>query len=720
MGAVAGAWVGWNLTFAVLMTLALALNINVRLFAFTAAITAAITWLAAPLSHDLGQWLLDEHRLRDVVATYAGGPVGALLGWDVYTLVGGTPIALGVGLLATALLIKSAPRDSTRRRRLLAWLGDEETTTDAVNNHVTATTAVLRPYGLVMALAVLPGWIAVTAAVVPQVVCQAVVAELAHENGATVSVGHWDYRLWSGDLCAEDIRFADPARPDVDRLRIDSVTGRLGAAGVLRGELHIRQLRLAGLSTNRRRLEAAEIFAAPAPEAEQSARQPLRPETAVSGDDLPRDTVAFDMPEAFTHWDDVAEHAERYDTLCVALLKCARRGATTGGGACQRPLGGLVALSHTTDEPQRCQLDRAVAAASSERIEIVGLPESWGLGDDASVIWQCGSGGIDSNNQVARLWLTAPACASLELSSEVDLSDPAARRPLRLSLGDVSAEHVVGWQVGGVRLDASSGVVDIDAEGWLEGDRLMMTITARGQRLAMSAATPAAPRRPTGAATIHYDVLADAVAKTRRLTVDARVEGPWQRPRLIVATDRLLADMDYDLLLRSRQLAQQQPATSTGAGFRAPEPQSPAVAMRPPVGRSTTSPGKTGPARPGVVRVSPPVGSHGLRVEVARSTGVSVTRPSRIYVERPRPAAISEQVEDTTSQGADSLVAAQSTKPSPQTPPRTPLPPDWLKTGYDLSPQSTAAGRRWSAQQIEDRKRAEKVLTHRPNADAER
>jgi hypothetical protein len=765
LGALAGCWAGWNLTFAVLVTLALWLNINVRLFVLAAVSAAVTAWAASPLTHDLGQWLLDEHRLRDLVATHAGGAVGTLLGWDVYTLVGATPIGLGLGVCAAGCVGWLARRDS-RRRRLASWLGDDTGGDDAATR-----LGVLRPYGVVMALVVLPGWIAVTAVVLPHLACEAVVAELTRENQAEVSVGHWEYRLWSGRLRCDDVRFADPARPDFDRLRIDRLTAQLDAADVLRGRLHVQHLRLAGLATDRRRLDRAVSIAADRTMLEHNSAEHKLAKPAESGAELPvndkaaddqaaDDTLVIDVTDAYADWGELETQVQRYGTLCDLLVRCAGYDATSSSGKTCGILSEYVALARVANEPQRCELNRDVTHTSAEQIEIIGLPASWQLGDDAVVRVQRSESDLGGELHVVRLRLTAPECASLELTTELNLNDLAAVRPLWLSLRGVSAARVAAWNIGGVQLAASQGAVDVVAEGWVDREGLNVSLDIVAEQLALSATTLSATterakRRPALATAIDVDVLATAVAKTRRLTLNARLDGSWQRPRLVVTPSRLLAELDYELLRAAseQQLTQREVATRPtpeDVGFRAPQQQSPArrpVAGMPVIGKPPTGPPLHGPpvgrppvnrqtanrpAGPGTARVaiaSGPQSGEGLRVEVAQDLGVSVATPSRIYVEDPSQAVITMPTREAPPAGPtlpsptrESLAppAQQTTPPLQQASRREPLSPSWLQTGYDLGAQSTPPGRRWAAQQAEDRQQAAKVLWHRSEPDVER
>jgi uncharacterized protein (TIGR03546 family) len=724
LGALAGCWAGWNLTFAVLLTLALLLNINVRLFVLATAVAAATAWSASPLTHDLGQWLLDEHRLSRLVDTCGRGPIGALLAWDVYTLVGATPIGLGLGLSGAVGAIWLARRDACNRR-LLSSLGD-----DTDRDGVVARAGILRPYGLLMALAVLPGWVAITAAVVPGLVREAALADLTRENHAEVSVGHWEYRLWSGELRCDDIRFADSARPDFDRLRIDRVTAQLDAADVLRGILHVRQLRLAGLATHRRRLEPAANLAFAPTTSQQTLAKPAESRCELSVDDKTyHDTLAIDVAVAYAGWDELNAHVRRYRTLCDVLARCAARGASSGGassaaGTTRNVSSEYVALGRVDGQPLRCELDHRVTHTAADRIEIIGLPASWQLGGDAVVTVDRRESVYigdkhDGDELVFRLRLTAPECASLELATDLNLSDPAAPQPLRLSMHGVSAQHVAAWNVAGVRLTASQGAVDVVGQGWIQGDGLDLSLDIAGEELVMSAATPPAVSRPKGAATINFDVLTTAVAKTRRLAVDARLNGSWQRPRMVVTPSRLLADLDYELLrtAREQQLAQQDSATRQepgDVGFRAPQPPA-----QPPIAGSAR-PGAPRVARVATARSARTQSSEGMRVEVAQQLGVSIARPSRIYIEQPRPTTIKMPTGTASPAGptipneASESITSQATLSAQQVSRRELLPPSWLTTGYDLGAQSTSTGRRWAAQQAEDRERADKVFSDRP------
>ncbi|MCA9100992.1 MAG: hypothetical protein KDA63_07585 [Planctomycetales bacterium] len=765
LGAVAGVWVGWNLTFAVLVTLALLVNINVRLFAVAAAATCGLGWAAAPLSHDVGRWLLDAQGLRGWMGQCTSGPVGALLGWDVYALAGATPLGAGLGMGGAAVARRWASR-------LPHWIvGDVckavagDPSEGAGHDAAVTRMPVLRPYGVVMALALLSGWFAVTTAAVPRVIQRAVVARLERENGAEVTVGGWEYRLWSGELRCDDVRLADPERPDFDRLRIDRVTARLDAAAVLRGQLRVRELKLAGLSTGRRRLDRGRVLAASAPlfaaTGDAASAAQIMPEGA-------DDQLVVDPATAFEGWGELSNQLQHYRSMHEVLVRCTGFFQTVNDGdpAARAAIEGdtdeFVAVAQVAGRARRCCLPRLTNRDGLERIEIVGLPGSWQWGDEATVTLEpVVAAGVDDVNigdgRWVRLSVSAPACWSLELTNDVRLESPAVPQPVRLAMRHVPAQRLGGWQMDGLRVDASQGTVDVFAEGTITSETVDVTLRAMGDELMMSAATvqggsaqsleTQSPK--TTRASVHRGAaawrgtdgaaLASAVSSSRRLNVDARCLGSWQRPRLTLSPNRLLADLDFESVRAVRQREAAQLATRGTEGFRAPDAREPetttAIAKQQPIsatgGADVTGPAPVGPMSPGRaagagqgVPMRRPLGiqvtqpNQGLRVEVAESTGVNVVQPSRVYVEEPRRAMISTSGEvSSTPVTDDSLGAAPARESLPQ---REPLPADWLKTGYDLSPTSTAAGRRWAAQQAEDRQRADQVLSQRVGATAER
>ncbi len=94
LGLVAGFASGVNLTFALLLWLAIVLNVRSSVFVVTWAIGLALAIGGHSICHGVGYALLDELSLGELIAKLGDSPVVALLDWDRYALVGGVAIAI--------------------------------------------------------------------------------------------------------------------------------------------------------------------------------------------------------------------------------------------------------------------------------------------------------------------------------------------------------------------------------------------------------------------------------------------------------------------------------------------------------------------------------------------------------------------------------------------------------------------------------------------------
>ncbi|HEX5445479.1 MAG TPA: hypothetical protein VFW87_16755, partial [Pirellulales bacterium] len=237
LGLLVGVTCGWNLSCGLLLVMAVCLNLPTRLLLAASLAGGAFAWLAGDMTRSVGAAVLDQGGLGHAVSALGDGPVIALLGWDNYALVGGAAIALALGLPSAGLAAGAvARRNRTSDLVVSPWLRPGGV-----------------PVALVTAAAVMaaPWWLG------PRLARDELLRQFSQYNAAEVSAADMQLSLWNGKFAVRDLRIADPAHLDRDRLRIGRAVGQFSPGQLIRGRLHIEKVSLEHVRADVARRELA-------------------------------------------------------------------------------------------------------------------------------------------------------------------------------------------------------------------------------------------------------------------------------------------------------------------------------------------------------------------------------------------------------------------------------------------------------------------------------
>ncbi|MGD9644512.1 MAG: hypothetical protein AB7U73_02300 [Pirellulales bacterium] len=557
LGLLAGFVGGWNLSLVALLLLAVVFNVRARTFFVMWAGGFALSWVLVPLSFGLGRWLLDRTKLGEWLAANFDEQLIAWLGWDRYTLVGGTLLAvfLAVPMLvglrawrrrklrparaiddaapattasATATDAGTVPIAPTRLPRWRRWLGSAEQA--LVADAAVPRGGLVRPWalwGLVasLATAALAAWL-----LTPRIAATRLLEVLTWGNGAEVTAEHVRVTPWTGNVEIDGLSVADPLSPDRDRLRVGHLRGQLDVAALIRGRLEVESLSLAGISTSVAREHAAGIVRTSGPDDQSladaetaafvdAATAPPSAELAlgqcVDCWGLAEDNVAR-LEELVHRMAVVAaiDTDERYQTLSLAEQRAARS-----------PLGKKQPRVHVRE------------------LLAEGLPLDWQLGSDVQLrITDLASGGV-SAARPARVVVRVPHHA-LDLRVTLAAHDAQAEgHLLEFHLFDVPATSLLAPPSGHQRLVCESGMVTLGGRGQFTRRSLALAGTLRADRLKAHVIGG----EPLGG--LDPEVWNQALRSIGRLQTTFAVRGSLSRPELVL--DPLQVAQHVEAELRS-------------------------------------------------------------------------------------------------------------------------------------------------------------------------
>ncbi|MHC4202800.1 MAG: hypothetical protein ACYSU0_22640, partial [Planctomycetota bacterium] len=287
LGVLAGLVIGRNGLVMVLLLLMLVLNVNKPAFALTLGPSAAVAWLIAPLKFGAGRWLLSIDPAAGLFGELANAPVGALMGLDTYSVVGGLVLALPAAAAAGVALWWI-----TRgfRRKMLAIakgegkLGEWSRSTlvrfvkrylwgpeePDYEKELKARPKIVRVKGVVV-LVVLSALAAIGSLLDHGPLVRGLLAEgLTSAAGAQVDVADLAFRPLAASLRVEGLEVTDAEQPERNVFEAKVLAADVGVGGLLRRSLVIDEARISELAIDTPREEPGRLVE----ESKESARTP--------------------------------------------------------------------------------------------------------------------------------------------------------------------------------------------------------------------------------------------------------------------------------------------------------------------------------------------------------------------------------------------------------------------------------------------------------------
>lgn len=493
LGLLVGATCGWNFSFGLLLVMAMCLNLPTRLFAAASLAGWALACLAGELTRSAGVALLDQFRLGSAVAALGDGPFVALLGWDSYPLVGGVAMALAIGLPLAAF---AAGAVAHRNRK-----------SDEVDSPLIRRRALPLALATAAALVAAPWWIG------PRMASRELLRQFSQYNTAEVTAAETQLSLWNGKFVMRDLRIADPAHLDRDRLRIGRVVGQLSPGELLRGRLHVETVSLEHVRADVARRELARGADDP-PEAVE----PGSLNFADSGDERRIDLGAY-----LADWPVV-----RRDLAWLEWLVSGVEGLASAESA--------DASTAWENAAARSELGARRPRVSIRRLVASDLASAWRLGRKSLLELSELTSDPRSTKQQTSLRLVVPQFAG-ELHVQFQLRGETLRHTVKCSAYELSLAQLTSASPD----SAAESAAAVTGEGWLNRSRLELPlqIEMQPQDLPMEG--------PGKFAGIDHGQWRQIVSRLHRLRIEALLGGPWAAPKLTIDASRLLDQVKHQL-----------------------------------------------------------------------------------------------------------------------------------------------------------------------------
>ena len=493
LGLLTGFASGVNLTFALLVWVAVALNVHTLTFIASWCVGLGLAITLHSICHGAGYALLDELGLGAVVTFLGESPFVALLDWDRYALVGG----LGIGLLLAVPAARGAWTivDARWRNR---------------NEGALPRGALVRPLALVhspvaaVVLVLLP-WAMVERQLADELLSEAVQFADCHATADRTQLC-----LWTGKWTAENVWIESNADSSSTALRVDRIEASINPARLLRGWMHIDRLTLSGVSSGK------------------LGNNP-------SADNAPRTGDATDLNEFVVGWCQRRDHLAWAGSLIATIEELSRFDQN-------RHLAGdklMSAFTSTPDEP-RSRLGHREPRVVVKELEIDDFSPLWRLGNKAVVKATY----LTSNPRFATA-STAVHVSAPEWSCEVDLamnlSEAGQRHQVKFRAHDLPVAELLDPAQVRARLVVHRGLVSASGEGWIDQQRVYLPVALDCQQLSAQWLGNA----PAGG--VSTDSWNRGLRELGALRAEALLTGRWNDLRLVLESRELVNQFKHQL-----------------------------------------------------------------------------------------------------------------------------------------------------------------------------
>jgi uncharacterized protein (TIGR03546 family) len=259
LGLAIGLTPGINLTTVILVALLLLMNTNVPLGIAAAVVGKVLCVLLAPVTFWLGYTLMHALGLIVLVRAMANTPVLALLGWDVYCLLGAIPLMIVLGVVATKLTGKLVGKSG-----------------------ITTKAAPVFHRGRLVAAAVLLGAGAVLGALLlGPLVNVGIKQGIAAANGAEVNVRSASLSPLRGRLTINGLQVTDPKRPTHNTVQADEIIADVSISALLTKRMEVDLVSSKQMVLDAKRSSRGEVYkdVEEAPEEEETTWDKFDPRT---------------------------------------------------------------------------------------------------------------------------------------------------------------------------------------------------------------------------------------------------------------------------------------------------------------------------------------------------------------------------------------------------------------------------------------------------------
>ena len=305
LGVIIGMIPGFNALVLVALVIFAIVNLSLGLLLIGAVIGKALCLALAPVTFEIGYVIIHQIGLESLFASACQTPFVALMGLDVYCLIGGLPVAIIVGLILGGLIARTiklvrigsiaAGAKSAKVQKissnfivriLLRILFGKQKKSMA--EMLATRHPIIRKSGVVL-LVIIVGLVVVLEVVfLDQIAQSALVGGLEAGVGAEVNVKTVDLSLTGGRFELEGLQITDPDKPTHDMVKIDKLAAELNITDLLTRRVVIEEILIGEMNSGVKRKSPGEVY-----------RRPERPEQPASD---------FSLSDYFEHKDRILEY----------------------------------------------------------------------------------------------------------------------------------------------------------------------------------------------------------------------------------------------------------------------------------------------------------------------------------------------------------------------------------------------------------------------------
>lgn len=508
LGFMAGSVCGWNLTFACLTALTLALNVRLSLAACAAGCGAAMAALGAPVLNAVGKILLDQLQFGQLISELAPGPLGAMFRLDDYQVFGGLVTSLVVGVpTAHAAAMFVAGREASR----------------TANPTGADRRGLLRPHGALSACCCLAAAACGAQFQGERLATEAFLQQASLALDTELTADGISYGLWNGALKIDNLRVGDAAAPGRTALLIESVEARCNPSLFLRGRLHCTEVKLAGLLSDasaRKSLERVGVFATTPTVLKEDV-----PQTS-HNDDPSR---AVEVQSLVRSWSKLGERTPALQKL-VALVE--RVADLEAPGSSLNVREGRAAAG------RRCL--SAAPLVEIKRVVVERLPTAWRLSANTTVELTHLSSRAATAEHAPTLICEDPTHA-VACSIGFHFDGAERKHDLALSIDDVAADELLsGTALRGGLETSSARFTSITGSGWATRDQIELQLNAAAKNLLVASSVGTV-------AGVDAELWRQALAHLGEFRLDAKAAGRWSQLTLSLVPAAAVEHLKHQL-----------------------------------------------------------------------------------------------------------------------------------------------------------------------------
>lgn len=277
IGLAIGMLPGVNLTVVALILLLLLLNTNGGLAMLSIIVGKALCLILAPVTFNLGYWMIHGAGLVGVVRATADMPVLALLDLHVYSLIGALPLIAAVGGPLAWFVSRSVVK--MRVKMATATAGSEKfqkfaenkfykvfvrivfgKQTETFQEMADKKTPLIRKERVIVAAVVVLVLLAGQLLFMGTIVKAGLESFIAAANGAEVNIDSASLSLGSGQLVIEGLQVTDAARPTHNTVQAERIVAKVSISDLLAKRFVADLIECQALRLDKERTSPGEVY----------------------------------------------------------------------------------------------------------------------------------------------------------------------------------------------------------------------------------------------------------------------------------------------------------------------------------------------------------------------------------------------------------------------------------------------------------------------------